>query len=126
MDYINLYNGSVSADSTNGTIVSDSNKIISTVKTDGTEKYQTLAIRCETGYQTEGDTTLELTGLSKDAWAFEYNNKKGEYGAPLVISDIIKDKNVVFNLYSKSINDETPCTDTSVVINLKASIAPTK
>lgn len=123
MDYINLYNGIVSAGSFDGKLVDDANKIITTVRTTGEEKAQNIAIRCEAGYQTEGATTLTLTGDSKDAWAFEYNEVKGEYGAPLTISDTIEDKNIIVKLYSKALtSEEGYCLDTTVKINLNTAV----
>lgn len=125
MDYINLYNGSVSNNNTTGTMVTGDNRIITTVKTTGEEQVQTIGIRCETGYSTDGETVLELIGDTKDAWCFEYNGVKGAYGEPLTITDTISNKNVIFKLYSKVLEGEKPCIKQDVNINLKATIKMT-
>lgn len=89
---------------------------------------QKLALRCETGYTTTGNTVITPTGTSAAKWALAPDNAGspgtyGAYGAALTITDAIGATNKLFWAKAKSTSDEIPVNDITVNFNLTATIA---
>ena len=86
-----------------------------------------LALRCDAGYQTSGNITLSLVGTTQAKWALTPNNAGsagtfGAYGANLVIATVVGATNVLFWAKAKATSDEAPQNDTSVDIQVTATI----
>ena len=86
-----------------------------------------LALRCETGYNTSGNTTITPTGTSAAKWALAPDNAGspgafGSYGTALTISSTINTTNQLFWARAKATSDETPVNDSSVDLVVSATI----
>jgi len=133
MAYIHVYQGaSITSGGTEGTLVSEgtglspisvtlnatNNEVSSPIK---------LALRCETGYQTVGNTVITPTGTTASKWQLAPDNAGsagtfGAYGDPLTISSVIGATNTLFWAKAKSTSDETPINDSSVDLEVTATI----
>lgn len=133
MAYIHMYMGSPTAGGTNGTQVSEGTG--TTPITTGNLNASTneegaaikLALRCDTGYNTYGNTTVTPTGTSASKWALANDNSGsagtfGAYGAALTISSIINTTNTIFWAKAKATSDETPSNDTTVDLVVNTTI----
>jgi len=125
--------GSPTAGGTNGTQVSEGTG--TTPITTGNLNASTneegaaikLALRCDTGYNTYGNTTVTPTGTSASKWALANDNSGsagtfGAYGAALTISSIINTTNTIFWAKAKATSDETPSNDTTVDLVVNTTI----
>lgn len=146
-DLIKLYNGSVTAGGTNGDEVSEgslSNPVQFTLNAAKNEEAcQKVAIRCQNGYQTYGNTTItayhynvenkvwEPTGGDVAKWKFAKDNAYADaatalssatWSNKLTISDVITDKNTVFWVKAGSSSAEVPQNDTDESIHIEAVI----
>ena len=86
-----------------------------------------LALRCDSDYQTSGNITLSLVGTTQAKWALAPDNAGsagtfGAYGANLVITTVVGATNVLFWAKAKATSDEAPQNDTSVDIQVSATI----
>ena len=86
-----------------------------------------LALRCDSGFQTNGNITISLVGTTQAKWALAPDNAGaagtfGAYGADLVISSVVGATNVLFWAKAKATSDEAPQNDTSVDIQVTATI----
>jgi len=132
---IHVYKGTVTSGGTNGTLVSEGgaqtapitvgplNATDNEVSTD-----QKLAVRCDTGYVTSGDTTITPTGTTAAKWALAPDNAGvagtyGAYGAALTVSSVIDATNTIFWAKAKATSDESPVNDVSVSLQVSALIA---
>lgn len=127
---IHMYKGSVTSGGTDGTQVSEgdgSNPLtIGPLNATNNEESAAvkIALRCDSGYATSGNTIITPTGTSKNMWALASDNNGsagafGTYGTALTISDSISNTNKVFWVKAKSVDTENPSNDVSVnlVIN---------
>jgi len=132
---IHVYKGTVTTGGTNGTLVSEAgaqtspiiigplNATNNEVSTD-----QKLAIRCDTGYVTTGDTVITPTGTTSAKWALAPDNAGsagtyGAYGAALTLSSAIDATNTIFWAKAKATSDESPVNDTAVALQTTATVA---
>ncbi len=127
--YINLYMGNPSEGGTEGTIVSlDGNRTSPVTFTlDATEEesgVQALALRCEEGYSTIGDTEITFTGETASKWSASLDG--AHYSESVTISSPITAQNTLFYVRATSSNDENPKNDTSVCIKVTAKVVPTE
>lgn len=134
MANIHVYQGTVTAGGTNGTQVSEGTGsapiVVGPLKASINEESSAikLAIRCDTDYETVGNTTITPTGTSSAKWALAPDNSGsagvfGSYGAALTISSVIDDTNTLFWAKAKATNDETtPVNDTTVDLRVVATI----
>jgi hypothetical protein len=82
-----------------------------------------LAIRCESGYATQGSTTITPTGTTADDWALSADGSTwGTYGLALTITSTIGSTNTLFYAKYKAVAGESPSNDTSVALNTVATI----
>ena len=124
-NYINLYNGTVTAGLTDGKLVDEANKILAITKAGGDEVCQELAIRCEKGYAPNGDITLSFTSSKNtDKWCFEYNGVRANYGESITISDL-STTNTIFKEYAKASANEKPSVDKEVKIEITGEVIAT-
>lgn len=72
------------------------------------EVIQTVAIRCDPGYNSSGNTTIQIVGLSanKIAWSLDGVTWQ-DYGAPLTIASTITDVNTLIYVKAKCDANET-------------------
>jgi hypothetical protein len=124
--YINIYKGNPTAAGTDGTAVSTGGTytepitIALNASTNETKKVK-LAIRCETGYTTVGDTTIADSGDTNDRWKLCLT-ENGTYTDSITITSAISTTNVVFWAQASSASTESPGTDRTVSLAVTATI----
>lgn len=124
--YINVYKNNPTADGTDGTAVSTGGAYTDpiTVSLDASQsesKKVKLAIRCETGYKTSGNTVIADSGDTNDRWKLCLT-ENGTYTDSITISSTIGTTNVIFWAQASSANTESPSTDRSVSLQVTATI----
>lgn len=128
MAYIHLYKDNPTASGTNGTLVSEGNglsPVSVTLNATSNEESSpiTLALRCEAGYETSGNTTITPTGTTASKWALSLDGTTWEnYGSTLTISSVISSVNKLFYAKANSDSSETPVNDSSVNFQIQATI----
>lgn len=134
MAYIHVYKNNPTAGGTDGQQVSEGDGsnpvIVGPLNATNNEESAPikLAVRCEAGYTTSGDTTITPTGTTAAKWALAPDNGDapgawGAYGAALTISTAIVATNTLFWAKAKATSDETPTNDASVKLQVAAVIA---
>lgn len=124
--YINVYKGNPTAGGTDGTAVSTGGTYTEpiTVALNASEaetKKVRLAIRCETGYTTVGDTTISDSGDTNDRWKLCLT-ENGTYTDSITITSAIDTTNTIFWAQASSATTENPGTDRSVSLAVSATI----
>ena len=121
--YINIYKGNPTAGATDGTAASTDGAYTSPISMTlnvASSQAQSikLAIRCEAGCKTQGDTVITATGSSANRWQFS-TTENGTYDYTLTISSEITATNTVF--YARVIKEpgESLNIDRSVCINVQ-------
>ena len=130
MANFHIYKNNPTAGGTNGTLVSEGtgSSPITVGPLNATNNEEsaaiTLAIRCESGYATTGNTVITPVGTTAAKWALSANGSAwGEYGAALTISSAIGATNTLFYAKAKATSDESPANDTSVDLQVQATVA---
>ena len=126
MAYINVYNGNPTVGLADGTLVSSAgaqtNPVAFTLDASQSESATAkLALRCESGYHTQGNTVVSFTGTSANYWTV-CDTENGTYASSLVISDSIDATNTIFYVKASSASSETPNLDTSVSIQVVTKV----
>lgn len=144
-NYLKIYTGSVTSGAKNGVEVSSEHTMTSPLSavldsSKSESKCIKCAIRCETGFQTSGATTLsfmywngtgyEATGgavgkfkIAKDDNYTEENvDSSASWGTTLSITDVIGDTNVLFWVKISSTQGEAPAKDDTVALTAKGII----
>lgn len=124
--YINIYKNNPTAAGTDGTAVSTDGAYSSpvTVTLDASQsesKKVKLAIRCETGYTTSGNTVISDNGDTNDRWKLCLT-ENGTYTDSITISSTIDDANTIFYAQASSASTETPATDRTVSLRVATTI----
>jgi len=134
-DHIHIYQGAVTAGGTNGTQVSEGTNLapVSVGPLNATDNEVSdpvkLAVRCDEGFITSGNTIISLTGETADKWALAPDNAGqagtfGAYGAALTITAPVGDTNTIFWAKARATEDEPdPTNDRKVKFNTAALIA---
>lgn len=126
MAYINVYNGNPTVGLTDGTLVSSAgaqtNPVAFTLDASQSESATAkLALRCESGYHTQGNTVISFTGTSAGYWTV-CDTENGTYANSLTISTSIDATNTIFYVKASSASSETPNLDTSVSIQVVTKV----
>lgn len=132
MAYIHVYQGNPTAGGTNGTQVSEGTgtaPVSVSLNASNNEESAPikLALRCDAGYQTNGNITITPVGTTASKWALAPDNAGsagtfGAYGASLTVSSVVGAANVIFWAKAKATSDETPQNDVSVDFQVQATI----
>lgn len=140
--YINVYMNNPTAGQTNGTQVSldgaQTTPISVTLDAGVAEhKIVKLAVRCETGYTTTGNTTITAHDINPDdainntsKWTFAADNnyanaeaaEAATFSSSLTIGTPIGTTNTVFWAKATSDTTEAPGRDTTVALQVSATI----
>lgn len=134
MAYIHIYKNNPTAGGTDGQLVSegDGSNPITVGPLNATNNEESapvkLAVRCDSGYQTSGNTTIQPVGTTAAKWALAPDNGGSpgtwtSWGGTLTISSTIGATNTIFWLKAKATSDEVPANDTSVDLQVTATIA---
>lgn len=124
--FIRLYKDDPTDGRTDGTLISLDDDLSTPVQaTVNASKEETakqkLALRCESGYLTNADTTIWFKGANADKWSVSLT-EDGTYSSTLIISDAIGDKNVTFWVAAHGVTGELPDVDTTVKIKVSTNI----
>jgi hypothetical protein len=134
MAYIHMYQGTVTKGGTDGTLVSENTNsapIVTALNASNNEVSADikLALRCDSGYQTYGNTTVTPTGTSASSWCLANDagagtapSTYGGYGSALTITSVIGATNTIIWAKAKSVSSETPANDVSVKLQISATI----
>lgn len=126
--YINFYKDNPTAGGTDGTQISLDGQQTAplTFSLDASQsesKTAAVALRCESGYETSGLTTISFSGTTAAKWSLS-SSENGTYSPSLVFTHIGA-TNVVFYAKATSASSEAPGNDTSVSMVAATTIIPT-
>lgn len=126
MANIHVYYGNPTAGGTDGTAASESGAQTSpiTAVLDASQAEEVvipLALRCDSGYTTVGNTVVSLTGTTAAKWSL-CATENGTYASTLTISTAIGATNTVFYAKATSASSESAANDTSVSIVVSTKI----
>ena len=122
--YLNLYMDNPTAGDTDGTAVSTGDGdtplqfILDASQNEVATK--TVALRCETDYQTSTDTTVSIINDTNNRWSLSLDET--EWSSSITISSTIDDTNTIFYVKASSSSSEEPSNDTSVKIRVSTKI----
>ena len=125
--YINFYKDNPTAGGTDGSQISLDGQGTAplTFSLDASEnesKTAPVALRCESGYQTSGLTTISFSGTTAGKWS-ACKTQGGTYTPSLVLTQVGA-TNVVFYVKAASASTEAPGNDTSVSMIAATTIIP--
>lgn len=125
-DYINLYVDNPTAGRADGTLMSlgddGSSPLSVTVNASKNErKIVKVALRCQPGYKTDGDTTVWVRGANAEKWSL-CKTEDGTYGSALVIDELITDVNYIFYISGAATNGELPDIDLTCKLMVNTTI----
>jgi hypothetical protein len=133
--YMGIYQGTVTAGGQDGNRVSedpDDNAPISVTLNASTNEVSgniKLAIRClNANHRTVGNTVIQLTGTTAAKWQLAPDNGSGSPGVwsadggSITISSVIDNTNTIFWAKAKATSDEGPQNNTSVNIQVTATV----
>ena len=125
--FLNLYKNNPTAGGTDGTVVSNGdNSAPLTFILDATlneTQSDTIALRCESGYQTATDVTISAASDTNNHWAFSLDGNN--WSDSITITDTITTTNKLFYVQANSSNSELPQNDDSVKIRVQTKISAT-
>lgn len=124
--YINVYKNNPTEGGTDGTAVSIGGTYtdpitVSLNATNNESKKIKLAIRCESGYVTTGNTVISDSGDTNDRWKLCLT-ENGTYANSITISSAIDTTNTIFWAQASSASSESPTTDRSVSLQVSTTI----
>lgn len=127
MALINVYQGAVTAGTTNGTQVSTGGTYTAPISFDLNASQNetataTLAIRTNSGYVTSGTTTIEDVSDTNDRVKLSWT-ENGTYGNSISTATPITATNTLFYLRASSADTELPTLDRSVSLKISYQIA---
>lgn len=129
MAYLHVYKNNPTAGGTDGSQVSEGTELnpIATSALNATNNEESaaikLALRCDTGYNTSGNTTITPVGTSASKWALSIDGTTwGAYGAALTISTVIGVVNTIFYCKAKAASGESPANDVSVDLQISGNV----
>ena len=133
--YINIYAGNPTAGGTDGTAVSTGDTEASPVSvTLNASNAETAivkcALRCNSGYNTSGNTVITFTGISTAKWQVAADNNYADataaaaatFASTLTISTSIAATNTIVWLKALSSTDESPANDTTADLQVDTTV----
>ena len=123
--YLNVYKGNPTASGTDGTAISTGdNTAPLTFTLDATQNEvasDTLAVRCEQGYQTYSDTAIFFTSDTSNHWALSLDGSN--WSSSITIASTISTVNSTFYVRADSNSSESPQNDSTVKLRVKTKIS---
>lgn len=106
-----------------GSVCNSANKITFVLNSSlQEEKSQALALRCNDGFKTVGETQISIVG-NTSKWALSLDGEKyADYGVALTIPTEITDTNTIIYCKSRVTSDEGASSDVSTVLKVTATI----
>lgn len=141
-NYLKVYTGAVTSGAQDGTEISSEHTMTNPISvlldsSIAESKFVKCAVRCDTGYTTDGITTIgftywdgteyQTTGGAIDKFKVALDNgyteadvdENATWADSVNISDKIEDKNVLFWVKISSTKDEAPAKDISIALTVK-------
>lgn len=130
---IHLYKGTVTANATDGTLVSEGTN--TSCLSPGlcpaaiTKEYLfSFAIRCSASFYTIGDTIIQPDGVNASRWAFALDNAGVadtfvSYGQPLTITSVIGSTNLILWCKVSVLNTDPVGNDLSTKIKITCKLS---
>lgn len=81
-----------------------------------------VILKCQTGFETTGDTTVSFTGTTAGKWTV-CATAGGSYASSLTISSVITTAGKSIFVKAAATSDESPANDASVDISIACVIA---
>ena len=127
--YINVYMNNPTEGGTDGTAIStdgaQTSPLTMTLDASVNEtKTAKLALRCEAGYTTTGNTTITDYNDTNDRWKFGFSTS-GTFSDTIIFTSAIGTANTIFYAQASSSSLESPTRDTSVSMRVNAVIQAT-
>jgi len=126
--FLNLYKGNPTSGGTDGTQISLGEETqpltFSLAASDAETGKEAIALRCETGFQTTGLTTVSFTGTTAARWSVS-DAENGTFAPSLTINDTIGAANHLVWVQATSAVSEAPGNDDSVDIRVQTVAVPT-
>ena len=127
--YINIYKNNPTAGGTDGTVVSTGGAYtdpvtVSLNAANNESRTVKLAIRCESGFTTSGNTVIADSGDANDRWKLSTSGDDDTWADSITIATPIGTTNTVFWAKASSSDTESPALDRSVGIQVSATIIP--
>ena len=129
MAYLHLYKSSPTVGAADGTLVSEGTELnpVTTPALNATNNDESagikLALRCDAGYNTQGNTVVTPIGTSATKWALSTDGATwGLYGASLTLTTVIGVVNTIFYVKAKAASGEAPVSDTSVDLQIVGTV----
>ena len=123
--FLNLYKNNPTAGGTDGTVVSTGdNTAPITFTLDATlneTQSDTLAVRCEQGYQTFSDTAIFFTSDTSNHWSLSLDGSN--WSSSITIASTISTVNSNFYVKANSSSSESPQNDSSVKLRVQTKIS---
>lgn len=124
--FINVYSGNPTAGEKDGTIISTDGThtaplVVNLDASQNEVKVTKLAIRCEDGYTTTGNTVIQDDNDTNDRWKFSLTDEGG-WADSITLGNGIDTGNAIFYAKATSSSLETPTRDTSVSIRVSTTI----
>ncbi len=127
--YINFYKDNPTAGGVDGTQISLDGQqtqplTFSLDASTNESKTAPVALRCQSGYETSGYTTISFSGGTASKWSAALS-ENGTYASSITIATKIPATNVIFWVKAASASSESPGNDTSVSMVAAATVVPT-
>lgn len=127
--YINAYCDNPTEGGTDGTAISTDGAqtaplVVNLDAAQNEVKKIKCALRCESGYTTQGDTVIQDNNDLNDRWKFSLT-ENGTYSDSITIASAISTVNTIFWAQASSSSLESPSRDTSVSLRVSTVIQAT-
>lgn len=123
--FLNIYMNAPTEGGTDGTAVSTGDMTAPLSFTlDATQNEvasDTIAVRCESGYQTSSDTVISVVSDTSNFWALSLDG--ANWSTSVTFTDTIVTTNHIFYVKASSSDSELPHNDTSVKLRVQTVIA---
>jgi len=129
--YISIYKNNPTAGGTDGTAVSQDGYMTDPVSvtldaSQSESEVVTLAIRTETGYETDGNTTISIEYDSDSHWSLDTSANGSFSGTSITLTSTIDDTNTLFYAKASSSSSEGPGRYDTPQIVVEAKIVMTE
>lgn len=127
--FINAYMGNPTEGGTDGTAISTDGAqtaplVVNLDASQNEVKKIKLGLRCESGYTTSGNTTIQDNNDTNDRWKFSLT-ENGTYSDTITIASTISSVNTIFWAQASSSSLESPTRDTTVSLRVSTIIQAT-
>jgi hypothetical protein len=129
--YISIYKNNPTAGGTDGTAVSQDGSMVEPVSvtldaSQSESEVVKLAVRTETGYETDGNTTISIEYDTEAHWKLDTSSSGSFSSNSITLSSTIDDTNTIFYAKASSSSSEGPGRYDTPQIVVEAKIVMTE